>query len=464
MNEAAKHYFSALKGKRICFIGAGVSHRELIDIFTQYGAQVTLCDRLASDKFDPELRRRYAAEGVELRLGDSYLEGLAGFDEIFRSPGLSYNNEKLQQARAAGAHITGEIQKFFEIAPCRTIAVTGSDGKTTTTTLIAQMLRAAGYTVHLGGNIGTPLLPQALSMASDDIAAVELSSFQLMSMQPQPDVALVTNVTPNHLDYHGTMEEYIAAKRNVLCWQKPQQTAVLNDDCAVTRGFAGAVRGKLRLFSSEHALSDGAYIADGWVNIARGGHSERVIEVSKIALRGFHNAVNVAAAAAAVMELCPAHCIAEVACTFTGVEHRIEPVRTLRGVQYYNDSIATSPTRTVAGLRAFGDKKMILIAGGYDKKISYVPLAPELVAHVKLLILTGATAPKIEAALRECPNYTGSPCIVHAKDLAAAVSAAASSAADGDIVMLSPASASFDCFRNFEERGRCFKELVAALS
>ena len=454
-----------VEGKKVAFIGAGVSHRELIGLFCELGAKVTLCDKKpdleAFGDYAPTLRQL----GVELSLGENYMDGFAGQDIIMRTPGFEYFTPALQAAKAAGTLVTSEMELFFRLCPCRKIAVTGSDGKTTTTSLIAAMLRQAGYTVHLGGNIGRALLPIIGEVQPDDMAVVELSSFQLISMDQSPDIAVVTNVTPNHLDHHKDMQEYIDAKRNILLHQSHAARAVLGYENQVTREMAADVQGSYCWFTRLHEIDNGAFLRqeDDMLCMAQNGIVTPILRREEVKLRGLHNVENLLAASAAVWGLVPVEDIAAVARNFAGVEHRIEPVRMLDGVMWYNDSIASSPTRTIAGLRSF-DQKIIIIAGGYDKHIPYEPLAPEILAHVKVLVLMGDTGPIIEKAVRECPGFAESGLIIeHAEDMAQAVELARRNAKPGDIVSLSPASASFDKYPNFEVRGRHFKDLVNSL-
>ena len=444
-----------MKGKRVAFIGAGVSHRECIEIFCKKGAVVTLCDKKPDLAAFGPYGETLKELGVTLSLGENYLDGLRGQDMIMRTPGFEYFTPALQEAKAQGAQVTSEMELFFELCPCRKVAVTGSDGKTTTTTLIAEMLKHAGRTVHLGGNLGRALLPVVDTIAEDDIAVVELSSFQLISMRTSPQIAVVTNVTPNHLDHHKDMQEYIDAKRNILLYQTAQDKAVLGYENEVTRAMAQEVKGSYCWFTRFSEVENGAFLcADGMLCMAKDGAVTPILHKSEVALRGEHNLENVLAAAAAVWDEVDVADIHAVASTFQGVEHRIEPVRTLNGVQWFNDSIATSPTRVIAGLRAF-DQKMIIIAGGSDKGISFAPLAPELLKHVKVLILTGATAQKIEDAVREHPDFASSGLqILRADDMEQAVRLAYETAKPGDIVSLSPACASFDSYPNCEARGR----------
>lgn len=454
-----------IQGKKVAFIGAGVSHKRCIEQFVELGAQVTLCDQKKSledfGAYADTLRRLH----VRLSLGEHYTDGFAGQDIIMRTPGYEYYKPELQAALQAGTKVTSEVELFFELCPCEIVAVTGSDGKTTTTTLISKMFEAAGRKVFLGGNIGAALLPQLADVTPEAVAVVELSSFQLISMRVSPKVAVVTNVTPNHLDHHKDMQEYIDAKRNILLWQVPPCRAVLGLENDITRGMEKDCKGEQVWFTRLHETDKGAFLreSDDTLCYAENGVVTPILPRTEVKLRGLHNVENLLAAIAAVWGRVPVEAMRQVGSTFTGVEHRIEPVRTLDGVTYYNDSIASSPTRTIAGLRSF-NQKIILIAGGYDKKIPYEPLAPEILAHVKTLVLMGATGPRIEAAVRGCAGFDESALtILHADSMQHAVELARGAAKPGDVVSLSPASASFDLYPNFEVRGRDYKNIVNSL-
>ena len=451
-----------IQGKKVAFIGAGVSHKRCIEQFVELGAQVTLCDQKKSledfGAYADTLRRLH----VRLSLGEHYTDGFAGQDIIMRTPGYEYYKPELQAALQAGTKVTSEVELFFELCPYEIVAVTGSDGKTTTTTLISKMFEAAGRKVFLGGNIGAALLPQLADVTPEAVAVVELSSFQLISMRVSPKVAVVTNVTPNHLDHHKDMQEYIDAKRNILLWQVPPCRAVLGYENDISRSMQSDCKGEQVWFTRLHETDKGAFLreSDDTLCYAENGVVTPILPRAEVKLRGLHNVENLLAAIAAVWGRVPVEAMRQVGSTFTGVEHRIEPVRTLDGVTYYNDSIASSPTRTIAGLRSF-NQKIILIAGGYDKKIPYEPLAPEILAHVKTLVLMGATGPRIEAAVRECAGFDESALtILHADSMQHAVELARSAAQPGDVVSLSPASASFDLYPNFEVRGRDYKNIV----
>ncbi|MCI5485048.1 MAG: UDP-N-acetylmuramoyl-L-alanine--D-glutamate ligase [Clostridiales bacterium] len=447
-----ERYFNSLQGKKIAVLGLGVSNRPLVRLLLEFGCDVTGCDKTPREKLDEEVLL-LEREGCRLRVGEGYLDGVEA-DVVFRTPGMHPGNPAIEALRRRGAEITSEMEVFFEVAPCFIVAVTGSDGKTTTTTLIAEMLKAEGKTVWLGGNIGTPLLPLCRQMKPEDYAVVELSSFQLMDMKRSPQRAVVTNLAPNHLDVHRDMEEYVQAKKNIFRFQNPGDLLVLNADNEITASFTG--RGETHFFSRKDRTN--CVWEENGVIYRRG---EKVLASEEILIPGTHNVENYMAAIAAVDGLVRDETIRQVARNFGGVEHRIELVRVKDGVKFYNDSIASSPSRTIAGLRSF-TQKVILIAGGYDKHIPYDVLGPEICAHVSKLFLCGATAGKIRAAVEQAEG-TEKPEITDCGDFENAVRTAAAAAKAGDIVLMSPASASFDQFKNFMVRGECFKRIVKEL-
>ena len=447
-----ERYFNSLQGKKIAVLGLGVSNRPLVRLLLEFGCDVTGCDKTPREKLDEEVLL-LEREGCRLRVGEGYLDGVEA-DVVFRTPGMHPGNPAIEALRRRGAEITSEMEVFFEVAPCFIVAVTGSDGKTTTTTLIAEMLKAEGKTVWLGGNIGTPLLPLCRQMKPEDYAVVELSSFQLMDMKRSPQRAVVTNLAPNHLDVHRDMEEYVQAKKNIFRFQNPGDLLVLNADNAITASFTG--RGETHFFSRKERTN--CVWEENGVIYRRG---EKVLASEEILIPGTHNVENYMAAIAAVDGLVRDETIRQVARNFGGVEHRIELVRVKDGVKFYNDSIASSPSRTIAGLRSF-TQKVILIAGGYDKHIPYDVLGPEICAHVSKLFLCGATAGKIRSAVEQAEG-TEKPEITDCGDFENAVRTAAAAAKAGDIVLMSPASASFDQFKNFMVRGECFKRIVKEL-
>ncbi len=454
-------FFSEMKSKKVCFIGIGVSNKDVIRLFAEKGIATEARDKATRESLG-ETADMLEKAGAVLKLGEGYLDDIDA-DVIFRTPGMNWWNPTLCELRREGKAVTSEMEVFFDLCPCKKYAVTGSDGKTTTTTLISEFLAAQGKTVHKGGNIGRALLPIVEEIKESDCAVVELSSFQLISMRTSPDVAVVTNVAPNHLDVHKDMEEYIEAKRNVLRHQNAFSVAVLNADNVITKSMAELVRGELRWFSHLNPVENGAYLReDGMLCYSEHGKVTELFPRSDIRIPGLHNVENYLTAIAATWGEVDIETVHEVAKNFGGVEHRIEFVREYEGVKWYNDSIATSPTRTIAGLSCF-DQKVILIGGGYDKHIPYEPLAPHLINKTKLLVLCGPTAPKIAEALQADPNYNGEPEIIFVEDMEEAVATAYGYAEEGDIVTLSPASASFDRYKNFELRGKHFKELVAQI-
>jgi len=446
-------WLQSLRGKKLLVLGIGVSNRPLIRLLLDAGLDVTACDKTPRDHLDAGVLELEGL-GAKLQVGENYLAGLSG-DVVFRTPGMHPDIPALSALREQGAQVTSEMEAFFSVCPCRIIAVTGSDGKTTTTTLIAEILRQAGHTVHVGGNIGQPLLPMAETMRPDDFAVVELSSFQLMTMTRSADVAVVTNLAPNHLDMHKDMAEYVRAKENIYLHQSASGKLVVNLDNDITASFAPKAKGRVEFFSRRSPVEHGCALVDDTVYL----DGNAVLTRADIRIPGLHNVENYMAAICATRDFAAPGDVLAVARSFGGVEHRIEFVRELHGVKYYNDSIASSPSRTMAGLHAFS-QKVILIAGGYDKKIPFDVLGPEICDHVKALILCGATAEKIEMAVRSAPNYHGQLPIVTVSALQDAVSAAAAMAVSGDVVTLSPACAAFDQFKNFMVRGRVFKEIV----
>ena len=435
-------YLAALKDKRIAVLGYGISNRPLAELLTKAGLSVTVRDRSAL----PEI------PGARCVSGEGYLDELTE-DVIFRTPGLRPD----RIPGKPGAVVTSEMEAFFRVCPCPILAVTGSDGKTTTTTLIAELLKAAGKRVWLGGNIGTPLLKEAPSMAPSDNAVLELSSFQLMTLTGRASTAVITNIRPNHLDWHRDLAEYAEAKKHIFRGQGREDLLVLNYDDPGARACAAEAPGRVRFFSRTEPQPEGAYF-DGETVFFRG---KPLLKRGEIRLPGLHNVENWMAALCAVYDAVGEETVRRVAAEFGGVAHRLEPVRTLRGVEYLNDSIASSPSRTAAGLLALEGRSIVLIAGGYDKHIPYDELGKLIAERVRVLVLCGATAEKIRAAVQAAPGP--GPKILETRDFREAVRAASRAARAGEVVLLSPASASFDQFKNFEERGDRFKELVRAL-
>ena len=451
-------FFKYIKGKTVTFCGIARSNMPLIELFAQKGAIVSARDMREFDKLG-ENGEVLKSMGVKMILGENYLEDLTE-DIIFRTPGMKYYLPQLVKARENGLVVTSEMELFFDLCPCKIYAITGSDGKTTTTAIISELLKAEGKTVHLGGNIGKPLLPEIEKIAEEDVAVVELSSFQLISMRQSAQVALVTNISPNHLDIHKDMQEYIDSKKNVFIHQNAFSRTVLNADNEITREFANETRGDTLFFSRKKKIAHGAYCENGEIFL----NGRKILDTADIKIQGEHNVENYLAAICATYGDVSVENIAKVAKNFGGVEHRIELAKKVNGVEYYNDSIASSPTRTISGTLSVFKNKIILISGGYDKKIPYDELGPKICERAKVLILMGATAEKIKAAVEKAVNYNKEELkIVEVSNMEEAVRTASEIAESGDVVSLSPASASFDMYNDFEQRGRHFKELVEQL-
>ncbi len=462
MKQSMQEFFASINGKRIALIGMGRSHLPLIPLFTKYGATVIACDKRDEAALgDAAVQAK--ADGAILSLGEHYLDDI-DVDIALRTPGMRFWCDELNALRDKGVEISSEMEIFFDICPCKIYAVTGSDGKTTTTTIISEILKNQGYTVHIGGNIGKPLLPEIETIAKTDVCVVELSSFQLISMRQSPDVAVVTNLAPNHLDIHKDMQEYIESKKNIVLYQNKDNKAVLNYDNEITRLFDLSCEGEVVFFSRQKRVRRGAYLDGDTIVYAEDGKLFDVLDIREIKIPGMHNVENYMTAICAVWGDVSIESIRKVAREFGGVEHRAEFVRELDGVRYYNDSIASSPTRTASGTLSLYDFKIILIAGGYDKHLDYTELGDKICDKVKVAILMGATADKIETAIRNSSKYMeNNPVIIRVADMAQAVEKARENAVSGDIVSMSPASASFDLYKDFDARGKHFKALVNAL-
>lgn len=441
-------FLENMSAKTIDIIGIGVSNTPLIKLLAKNGAKVSAFDK--NKNID---KSQFEGLDITFYLGDDYLTHLSS-EIIFRTPGMHPNNEFLVKAQQNGSQITSEMEIFFDVCPCPIIAITGSDGKTTTTTLTYEIIKNDGYICHLGGNIGHPLLCDVPNMKVSDFCVVELSSFQLQTMKSRPDVAVITNITPNHLDIHKDMAEYIDAKKNVFLYQNPSDMLVSNLDDSESSDYKA--NGTQMYFSMSKHNKNGAYLDGDSVVLNTGNTSEILMKKQDILLPGEHNVANYLAAICATHKYVDTSKIIDVAKRFGGVAHRIEFVREHLGVKYYNDSIATSPTRAIAGLKSF-DQKIILIAGGYDKNLDFAPLAPIIAKHVKKLVLVGKTAEKIKIATESVPNDVE---IFMCESFEQAVNKSREISESGDIVSLSPASASFDLFKNFEERGNLFKKIV----
>ena len=447
-----------INGKSVAVVGLGVSNIPLINFLVKLGANVTGFD-MKSEEALGEVAVDFKKKGVKLELGEKYLEKLTGYEVVFKTPSMRIDCEALVRSKKEGAYITSEMEEFVRYCKGKIYAITGSDGKTTTTTIISKLLEAQGYKTWVGGNIGTPLFSNIEEIEENHMVVLELSSFQLMTMNLPVDVAVVTNLAPNHLDMHKDMQEYIDAKKNIFLYQNNDSVLVLNRENDITYGFESEAKGEIREFSSKRVLNNGAYFDEGILYL----DGNVVCKKDDIVIKGMHNVENYLAAFAATKDNVEIETMKNVAESFAGVEHRCELVREVNGVKYYNDSIASSPTRALAGLFAF-ERKVILIAGGYDKHIPFEPLAEEGYPFIKELILLGDTKELIKEVFDKLMlNKNINIPIVMVDSLEEAVNKAKEISEDGDIVTLSPACASFDMFPNFAVRGNRFKEIVNSL-
>lgn len=459
-------FIENIRNKKIMFCGIGRSNLPFIDSLTQKNIPVTVYDSKQECNLDAKLVKQLKENKfIDLRLHDESVWQEKN-DVIIRTPGMNFFCDKLLKAAEKGAIITSEMEIFFDVCPCPIIGITGSDGKTTVSTLIYKMLKSEGITTHLGGNIGSPLLTKVPKMKKSDIAVVELSSFQLISMRRSPEIAVVTNISPNHLDVHKDMAEYIGAKKQILLHQNAFSKAVLNFDNPETRKMKDITRAKTVFFSRLNKLKNGIWLDDSGNIVMSDGKTDKIIiNTSEIKIPGYHNIENYMAAIAAVSDFVSTEKVKETANSFFGVEHRIEFVEKINGVTYYNDSIASTPNRTIKGVLSLFDKKIILIAGGYDKNIPFDSLAEKITDKVSSLILLGKTSDKIEAEILKSKNYKeNNPKIIKVNSMQQAVETASSISSFGDIVVLSPACASFDLYKDFEERGNNFKSLVKSIA
>lgn len=458
MKKDFKEFKEYISGKKVAVVGIGVSNIPLINFLLKLGADVTGFDRKTKEELG-DIAIDFEGKGVKLELGEGYLDKLTGYEVVFKSPSMRIDSEALVKAKKEGAYITSEMEEFVRYTKGKIYAVTGSDGKTTTTTIISKLLKEQGYKTWVGGNIGTPLFAEIENIKDQDRVVLELSSFQLMTMNEAIDVAVCTNLAPNHLDMHKDMQEYIDSKKNIFLYQNQDDILVVNRENEITYNFEKEAKGIVREFSSKRKIENGAYYEEGVLYL----EGKEVCKKEDIVIKGMHNVENYLAAFISTKDEVSVEVMKKVAMSFTGVEHRCEFIREIDGVKYYNDSIASSPTRTLAGLKAF-DKKIILIAGGYDKNIPFEPLAYEGYPYIKELVLVGATSDKIEEAFKKLENEKDIKVnIRRASTLEEAVSICKSIAENGDVVTLSPACAAFDMFTNFMVRGNTFKNIVNSL-
>lgn len=459
-NEKLKEFFSYIKNRKIAVIGLGVSNVPLLEYLYKLGAKITVFDNRNIDDIDKNILDKITDRNIEFSFGNNNLSKLNGFDIIFRSPTCRPDVPELVAEAERGAIITSEIEMLMELCPSTIIGVTGSDGKTTTTSLIYEIVKKQGYNCYLGGNIGIPLFTKIEEMVPDDVVVLELSSFQLMNIKTSPQIAVITNITPNHLDIHKSYEEYIEAKKNIFKYQNENGVVILNYDNEITRNCAKEAKGKVMFFSKNHKLPDGVILDDGIIKICKDKLRKHVLNTKDLMLKGVHNYENAACAIATTDGISDMENQIDAITNFKGVKHRLEFVREIDGVKWYNDSIGSSPTRTIAGLKSFNEK-IVLIAGGYDKNLDYTPIAKPILENVSTLILLGQTATKIKNAVQEEAKKQGKKIDIYECDtLEETVKTAKRLAEKGEVVLFSPASASFDMYKNFEERGDKFKAIV----
>jgi len=460
VNEKLEEFNNYIKNKKVAIIGLGVSNIPLIDYLYNLGSEITLFNNKPIEELDKNVMDKIYEYKLKFSFGEKYLSKLIGFDVIFRSPSCRPDLPEIQKEVDRGAILTSEIELVLELCPGTTIGITGSDGKTTTTSLIYEILKEENLKCYLGGNIGIPLFTKISEMKPEDYVVLELSSFQLMTMNVSPNVAVITNVTPNHLDIHKSYEEYINSKANIFKYQKENDLLVLNNENEITKNFAKYANGRLTFFSSKTKLDYGVILDNDIIKICDGGLRRHIVDTKNIKLRGIHNSENICTAIAATKDLVSVDSQIKAITNFSGVKHRLEFVKEINGAKWYNDSIGTSPARTIAGLNSFSEN-IILIAGGYDKHLDYTPIAKPIIENVGSLILLGQTAQKIKNAVEfELKNSNKELNIYEVETLEKAVIKAKEICKKGDVVLFSPASASFDMFKNFEERGNKFKQIV----
>ena len=462
-NEKLKEFEEYIRFRKVAVIGLGVSNIPLLDYLHEKKAEVTVFDEKTIEEIPKEIVNKITEYSFSFSLGKNYLEKLKGFALIFRAPSCLPTVPELEQEANRGAIVTTEIEMLMEMCPGKIIGVTGSDGKTTTTSLINHILKQAGYSTYLGGNIGIPLFTKLNLMRPEDIIVLELSSFQLMGMQVSPNISVITNITPNHLNIHKDYEEYINAKKNIFKYQNEEDTLILNYDNEITRNCEKEAKGKTIFFSSKEKLDNGYIVDENKIKQCEDKLRKHLLDTNDLFLKGVHNYENICAAIAATSSLVDMDTIVTAVKSFHPVSDRIEFVRNIDGVDWYNDSASSSPTRTIAGLNAFKEE-IVLIAGGYDKNLDYTPIAKPIIDKVKTLVLMGQTSGKIfDVVKQELEKENKTLDIYMCEDINSAIQTANKNAKSGQIVLFSPASASFDMFKNAVERGKIFKKLVNEL-
>lgn len=464
INEKLNEFNDYIRFRKVAIVGLGVSNLPLVEYLYEKKANVTVFDERDIDSISKDIMDKITTYGFGFHFGEDALKNLKGFNVIFRSPSCLPTRKELVDEANNGAIVTTEVELLMKMCPCKIVGVTGSDGKTTTTSLINAILKKAGYNTFLGGNIGTPLFTKLPDMRPEDILVLELSSFQLMGMEISPDIAVITNITPNHLNIHKDYEEYIEAKKNIFKYQDEKGVLVLNYDNEITRNCEKEANGKVIFFSSKNKLDNGYIVDEDVIKECEDKIRKHILNVEDVILRGNHNYQNIATAIAATSSLVDIDTIVEAVKEFKPVEHRIEFIRELDGVKWYNDSASSSPSRTLSGINAFKED-IILIAGGYDKNLDYTPLAKPIIEKVKSLILIGQTSGKIFDAVKLELEKENKEIDIHmCESLEETIKLAKKVAKPGQVVLFSPASASFDMFKNFADRGNQFKELVKKIN
>ena len=462
-NKKLEEFNHFLRFRKVAIIGLGVSNIPLLDYMYEKKARVTVFDEREENSIPKDILEKIKLYKFDYSFGKESLKKLKNFDIIFRSPSCLPTKPELEEESKRGAIVTTEIEMLMKMCPCKIIGVTGSDGKTTTTSLINSILTKAGYKTYLGGNIGTPLFTKLSEIKPEDIVVLELSSFQLMGMDVSPNIGVITNITPNHLNIHKDYEEYIEAKKNIFKYQSENDKVILNYDNEITNKCSKEAKSKVIFFSGNTRLENGFIVDDKIIKECKDGIREHILDTNDVILRGKHNFENIATAIAATNELVDKNVAIEAVKEFKPVEHRLEYIREIDGVKWYNDSVSSSPTRTIAGLNSF-DEDIILIAGGYDKNLDYTPIAKPIIEKVKGLILIGQTSVKIyEAVKNELEKQNKKLNIYMCDTLEDTVKKAKKIATENQVVLFSPASASFDMFKNFADRGFQFKKLVNKL-
>ena len=444
INEKLNEFNDYIRFRKVAIVGLGVSNLPLMEYLYEKKANVTVFDERDIDSISKDIMDKITTYGFGFHFGEDALKNLKGFNVIFRSPSCLPTRKELVDEANNGAIVTTEVELLMKMCPCKIVGVTGSDGKTTTTSLINAILKKAGYNTFLGGNIGTPLFTKLSDMKPEDILVLELSSFQLMGMEISPDIAVITNITPNHLNIHKDYEEYIEAKKNIFKYQDEKGVLVLNYDNEITRNCEKEANGKVIFFSSKNKLDNGYIVDEDVIKECEDKIRKHILNVEDVILRGNHNYQNIATAIAATSSLVDMDIAVDAIKEFKPVEHRIEFIRELDGVKWYNDSASSSPSRTLSGINAFKED-IILIAGGYDKNLDYTPLAKPIIKKVKSLILIGQTSGKIFDVVKLELERENKELDIHmCETLEETVNLAKKVAKPGQVVLFSPASASFD--------------------